>query len=306
MATGAMQWFRWHHGSASDPKFKLVAKKVGCSTAEVIAVWACILEAASASDDRGSHGHLDYEAIDLDLGLPDGRSNEIYLRMQDRGLVDGEAVCSWEKRQPKREDETANDRKRRQREREHELRMAGAASRNVTQCHADVTHGHARGEERREEEIREEEIQQSSPVNHPAHARDDDEKPKTPAEWIEVFAEQHGVDVDHRSFHDRKKFWPLAAAWTNAGVTVGQMRVACAKAHDEAKEPIAWLPAYADRVLASTRTAPRCKAGATEPAWRTEQRERTMQAVPGIAQRVKNSPEILEMEAKNVTAIALG
>lgn len=79
--------------------------------------------------------------------------------------------------------------------------------------------------------------------------RDDDEKPQFPGEWIEVFAEQHGVDVDHRSFHDRKKFWPLATAWTAAGVTVGQMRKACDKARREAKEPIAWLPAYADRVL---------------------------------------------------------
>ena len=79
----------------------------------------------------------------------------------------------------------------------------------------------------------------------------DDEKPSSPAEWVKVFAEQHGVDVDHRNIHDRKKFWPLASAWTNAGVTVGQMRSACAKAHEDAKEPIAWLPAYADRVLAS-------------------------------------------------------
>lgn len=158
MALGSMQWFRWHHGSVSDPKFKLVARKVGCSTAEVIAVWACILEEASAAEERGLHGGLDFEAIDLDMGLPDGRSNDIYLRMQDRGLVDGEAVCGWDKRQPKREDETANDRKRRQREREHELQMAPVVtehmSRNVTQCHArsrTVTL-----EERREEEIREE------------------------------------------------------------------------------------------------------------------------------------------------------
>jgi len=91
-------------------------------------------------------------------------------------------------------------------------------------------------------------IQPSSGVRAPIS---DDEKPKSPADWLEVFAQQHGVDVDHRSFHDRKKFWPLAAAWTNAGVTVGQMRQACAKAHAEAKDPIAWLPAYADRVLAS-------------------------------------------------------
>jgi hypothetical protein len=91
----------------------------------------------------------------------------------------------------------------------------------------------------------------SSQSSTPRAPRGDDDKPNSPAEWIEVFAEQHGVDVDHRSFHDRKKFFPLAKAWTNAGITVGQMRAACAKAQSEAKEPIAWLPAYADRVLAT-------------------------------------------------------
>jgi hypothetical protein len=93
--------------------------------------------------------------------------------------------------------------------------------------------------------------QSSQNFGNPALTHGDDEKPSSPAEWIEVFAEQHGVDVDHRNFHDRKKFWPLASAWSNAGVTVGQMRAACSKAHEESKESIAWLPAYVDRVLAS-------------------------------------------------------
>lgn len=94
-------------------------------------------------------------------------------------------------------------------------------------------------------------------IGTPVLSRGDDEKPSNPAEWIEVFAEQHGVDLDHRSFHDRKKFWPLATAWTAAGVTVGQMRQACAKAFATATEPIAWLPAYADRVLAGMQAPPR-------------------------------------------------
>ena len=146
----------------------------------------------------------------------------------------------------------------------------------------------------------------SSPaiVDSPVLSHGDDEKPATPAEWIEVFADQHGVDVDHRSFHDRKKFWPLATAWSNAGVTVGQMRAACAKAHEEAKEPIAWLPAYADRVLASMQSAKK-PAKNTEPAWRTEQRERTMKAVPGIAESKISDQQFFDVEAKNVTALAL-
>ena len=77
-----------------------------------------------------------------------------------------------------------------------------------------------------------------------------DEVPKSPAEWLEWFGEWHGVDIDHRSIHDRKKFWPLATAWASAGVTKAQMQAAIEHAQSTAKEPIAWLPAYADRVLA--------------------------------------------------------
>lgn len=155
---GGIDWFRWHHGSVSDQKFILIARKSGASVAEVIAVWACLLEAASASDQRGNFGPLDYESMDCALGMDDGRSKAIHEAMAARGVVTpGGDVCAWGKRQPRREDDTAAERKRRQREREHEIAMAAAVtpdkSRNVTQRPAEVTHGHDRGEERREEEI---------------------------------------------------------------------------------------------------------------------------------------------------------
>jgi hypothetical protein len=122
---------------------------------DVLAVWAFVLEKASASEERGNFGDVDCEAVDCLFGLDDGKTALILEHMGDRGLVDAGNICAWEKRQPKREDETSTDRKRRQREREHEIRMAEIVtcnpSRNVTHGHADVTHGHARGEERREE-----------------------------------------------------------------------------------------------------------------------------------------------------------
>lgn len=150
-----MDWFRWHHGSVTDPKFQLVAKKAGATTAEVIAVWACLLEEASQAEDRGNPGAVDYEAIDCLLGLADGMARTIYEKMTDRGLFkESGAIDAWDRRQPKREDDTANDRKRRQRERAHEAELArvtSGESRDVTQGHAEVTPGHARVEESRED-----------------------------------------------------------------------------------------------------------------------------------------------------------
>lgn len=152
---GGIDWFRWHHGCVTDPKFGLVAKKAGVRVSDVIAVWAFILENASAETDRGSVGQLDFEAIEHLFGLDDGQAVRILDAMTQRGLIAGNRIAAWEKRQPKREDDTAADRQRRKRERDHAEKLAQAvtekASRDVTQDHADVTHCHDRGEESREE-----------------------------------------------------------------------------------------------------------------------------------------------------------
>lgn len=153
---GGIDWFRWHHGSVTDPKFQLVAKKAGVRLGDVIAVWAFVLEKASADAERGTIGQIDFETLDFLLGTDEGTAARILDAMTARGLIEGTRVAKWDERQPKKEDESANERKRRQREREHAERMAGLVtgeeSRDVTPCHADVTPGHAREEKRREEE----------------------------------------------------------------------------------------------------------------------------------------------------------
>lgn len=165
---GGIDWFRWHHGSVTDPKFQLIARKSGASLPDVLAVWAYVLEQASANETRGNHGEIDCEAVDCMFGFDDGQTEAILNVMQSRGLLADGRVSSWDKRQPKREDDTASERKRRQREREHEIRMAAVVtdemSRNVTHRHAEVTHGHDREEESREEKKREEKDTSSSTV----------------------------------------------------------------------------------------------------------------------------------------------
>lgn len=153
-----MHWFRWHHGTVTDPKFGLIAKKAGTSVAEVIAIWAYLLEAASASEERGHPGTPDFEAIDFALGVDEGTTARVYRLMQDRALIDSDTgrLAAWEKRQPKRErdDDTGADRKRRQRERETAGVTAAVPpshteSISVTPCHATSRQVTPRGEERR-------------------------------------------------------------------------------------------------------------------------------------------------------------
>ncbi|WP_343593811.1 YdaU family protein [Paracidovorax wautersii] len=84
-----------------------------------------------------------------------------------------------------------------------------------------------------------------------ASPRPDADVPTTQADWSVLFGEEFGVEVGAADIHARRKFWPLASSWVQAGVSVGQMRAAVARARSEATEAIAYLPAYVDRVLAT-------------------------------------------------------
>lgn len=163
---GGIEWFRWHHGSVTDPKFGLIAAKAGARLCEVLALWACLLEAASAAEDRGNAGRPDFEALDHHLDIGDGIAKRIHEFMVQRGLIDGTTgrIAAWEVRQPKRErpDDDSTERTR-----EHRARKRQGSASDAT--HARVTPGDAkfsqaspsgtdepsetpRGEERREEE----------------------------------------------------------------------------------------------------------------------------------------------------------
>jgi hypothetical protein len=146
-----IDWFRWHHGSVNDPKFGLVAKKAGARVGDVIAVWALVLELASANQERGQVDEIDHETTDFLLGAEDGTTARILSAMEGRGLLADGRVARWDARQPKREreDNTAAERKRQQRERE-------ATESQSEQCHAASHQVTPREEKSREEEKREE------------------------------------------------------------------------------------------------------------------------------------------------------
>lgn len=153
MANG-IDWFRWHHGSVNDPKFGLVAKKANARLGDVIAVWALILEQASANTDRGVFGEIDHEATDYLLGAEDGTTGRILAAMEARSLTTNGRITRWEDRQPKRErvDTTAADRKRAQRERERDSCNDGDMA-DVAPSHA-TSHQVTPREEKRREELK--------------------------------------------------------------------------------------------------------------------------------------------------------
>lgn len=109
-----MQWFRWYHGTATDMKFGRIARQTGQTRERVLFVWAMLLESASDNDTRGT---FDVEPDDI-ADILNCETDAIALimdAMRDAGLVDGNTLVSWEKRQPARDDSAARQRKHRAR-----------------------------------------------------------------------------------------------------------------------------------------------------------------------------------------------
>ncbi len=76
-----MNWFRWYHGTVSDPKLALIAKKSGQSRPTVIAVWAALLEQASQAEARGDISGFDAEIIAVALDIDDDAIHSIVAAM---------------------------------------------------------------------------------------------------------------------------------------------------------------------------------------------------------------------------------
>lgn len=221
------RWFRWHHGSVSDPKMRMVAAKAETSVANVVAVWAALLEAASENADRGCIGEFDDDLCAFTLGIDVPILMRIKLAMRDRGMLIDDRVSAWDKRQPQREDATARERKARERERKAANSVTAtshAVSRDVTQQDASSQNVPPRGEE-----IREEKNRPPSPPSKSGKAKRTAPSRAAPLpdgfaldDGMRAYAEQKCPGVDaaaeferfcehHRSHANQFKDW--TAAW---------------------------------------------------------------------------------------------
>lgn len=124
-------------------------------------------------------------------------------------------------------------------------------------------------------------------------ARDDSPVPQTHADWCRYFAAEHGIELNASNVHHRNKAWPLFTAWIKAGVSIGQMDRACAKARAEAKGAIAFLPAYADTVLASM---DRPAAPHREDAAERRARISKANGDAWLAESPESDPNVIDME----------
>lgn len=109
-----MSWVRLWIDMPTDPKFRVIAKKAGRPLAEVISVFVTMMTNAGANanerseqrNDRGELTNWSDEDVAAALDMEAEHVEAIRSAMQGKTL-DGNKLKGWEKRQPKREDNSA-------------------------------------------------------------------------------------------------------------------------------------------------------------------------------------------------------
>jgi hypothetical protein len=144
----ANQWVRLWVDMANDPKWRTIARASKQSISSVMAVYIHLLTSAANANERGRTQVNDEDiASALDMEIEDVTA--IRKAMQGR-VIDGETLTGWDKRQPAREDNSA-ERSKVWRE---QKKASAETERNRTQPNA--TERQIREEEIRKEEIKEE------------------------------------------------------------------------------------------------------------------------------------------------------
>jgi len=132
----------------TDPKWRTIARKSGQPLACVIALFSLILTNASAnSEDRGTLRNWDNEDAAAALDMEPEQVAAIVEAMQGK-VLNGARLTGWQKRQPKREDGSASERKKAWKEREKEKR--NASERIGTQGNAPETETETETESKKE------------------------------------------------------------------------------------------------------------------------------------------------------------
>lgn len=95
----SMEWYRAYHGMPYDPKLKVVARRSGQPMAFVVAVWACVLDAASQHDPRGTI-NIDPEEIAVFQDMELEAVEAILDALKSKNLIDEDNhLTNWHKRQ---------------------------------------------------------------------------------------------------------------------------------------------------------------------------------------------------------------
>jgi DnaD/phage-associated family protein len=127
----AFQWWRSWHGAPIDPKYAVVAKKARVNAGMVAAIMWALLDYASQQPSRGSIKDFDVETYSTFAGFRPEKVADVIQAMNDKGIIANDRLANWEKRQPKREDDSS-ERSKLYREKKRTVTQSDADSEQVT------------------------------------------------------------------------------------------------------------------------------------------------------------------------------
>ena len=105
-------WVRLWHDMPTDPKWRTIARKSAQRVGDVIAVFNFVLVNASGNAlERGRTHNLHAEDIAAALDIEEADVEAILAAMKGKIIAADGWLLGWQKRQPKREDSTAAQRK---------------------------------------------------------------------------------------------------------------------------------------------------------------------------------------------------
>jgi len=93
-------WYKRFHGTAYDPKFTVVAIEAQSDHCHALGVWDALLETTSdREEDRGSLAKIDLRVVAAGLHLAVDEVKRIWSAFISLGMIAGERVAKWAKRQ---------------------------------------------------------------------------------------------------------------------------------------------------------------------------------------------------------------
>ena len=152
-----MDWYRCYHGAPSDPKWLVIARKAKVEPVVVVGVFWMLLDYASQHSDRGSVAGFDIEVAAAFLGIEEEDALAVVSAFEGKSIIVANKIANWEKRQPKREDNSTP----------RVQRYRNAKSTDETQCNADETQSNEVKQQEREIERKKE--RKTDPLS-PTHA----------------------------------------------------------------------------------------------------------------------------------------
>lgn len=99
-------WVRLWHDMPTDPKFRTIARAAKQPLPTVVAVFTFLLADASANENERGRTTATDEDIASAFDLEESDVSAIKKAMQGR-VLDGDMLAGWSKRQPKKEDNSA-------------------------------------------------------------------------------------------------------------------------------------------------------------------------------------------------------